>query len=92
MIKDFSHKGLERFFHTGDKRGISPTMAGKLERQLDRLDGAEEPEDMDIPGFGFHELSGNRKGTYSVKVTGNWRLTFTFHQGDAHDVNLEDYH
>ena len=47
---------------------------------------------MNLPGFGFHELKGDRKGTYSVSVSGNWRLTYGFKDGDAIDVNLEDYH
>ncbi|VAW93550.1 Toxin HigB, partial [hydrothermal vent metagenome] len=44
------------------------------------------------PGYRFHELTGKRKGTYSVTVSGNWRITFAFRQGNAYDVNLEDYH
>lgn len=47
---------------------------------------------MNIPGFGFHGLSGSRKGEYSVKVSGNWRVTFKFEGEHALDVNLEDYH
>ncbi len=50
------------------------------------------PEDMNIPGFKFHQLSGDRKGTYAVTVTGNWRITFRFDGEDAIDVDLEDYH
>ena len=51
-----------------------------------------KPEDMSIPGFRFHSLTGNRKGSYSVTVTGNWRITFRFDGEDAIDLNLEDYH
>lgn len=47
---------------------------------------------MALPGYAFHPLKGNRKGTYSVSVSGNWRITFGFVEGDAIDVNLEDYH
>lgn len=59
---------------------------------LDRLDAAVKPEDMNIPGYTFHPLLGDRKGTYAVTVTGNWRITYKFDGEDAIDVNLEDYH
>ncbi len=63
-----------------------------MERQLDRLDAATKPEDMDLPGYRFHPLKGDRKGVYAVSVSGNWRLTFRFAGEDATDVDLEDYH
>ena len=53
---------------------------------------ASVAEDMNFPGSKFHQLIGNRKGEYSVTVSGNWRLTFVFEDGDAYDVNYEDYH
>lgn len=59
---------------------------------LDRLDAAIRPEDMNLPGYGFHGLKGDRKGTYAVSVSSNWRITFRFEKGDAVDVDLEDYH
>lgn len=59
---------------------------------LDRLDTVVRAEDMNIPGYKFHPLSGDRKGTYTVTVTGNWRITFRFDGMDAIDVNLENYH
>jgi toxin HigB-1 len=59
---------------------------------LDRLDAVARPEDMNIPGYKFHPLTGDRKGSYAVTVTGNWRITFRFDGEDAIDVNLEDYH
>ena len=92
MIRDFRHKGLRRFFSEGDHRGIPSEFAPKLVRLLDRLDASTQPGDMNLPGFDFHPLKGNRKGTYGVTVSGNWRLTFRFEEGDAVDVNLEDYH
>ena len=92
MIREFNHKGLARFFQKGDKSGIPPEFADKLERMLDRLDAAIRPEDMNLPGYRLHELKGQRAGTYAVRVTGNWRLTFRFEDGDAVAVNLEDYH
>ncbi len=59
---------------------------------LDRLDASKVPEDMSLPGYGFHELKGDRKGTYSTSVSGNMRLTFRFDAEGAKDVDLEDYH
>lgn len=92
MIRTFKHKGLERFFKKGDHRGIIAKTEARIERMLDRLDTVVRPDDMDIPGYKFHPLAGERKGTYSVTVTGNWRITFRFDGEDAIDVNLEDYH
>ena len=63
-----------------------------IERMLDRLDASVVPEDMDLPGFKFHELKGKRKGIYAVSVSGNWRITFKFDGEGAFDVDLEDYH
>jgi proteic killer suppression protein len=83
---------LKRFFTRGDHRAIPVRNFARLERMLDRLDAAKRPEDMNLPGYGLHELKGQRKGEYAVSVTGNWRLTFGFEDEDAADVDLEDYH
>ncbi|MES2298051.1 MAG: type II toxin-antitoxin system RelE/ParE family toxin [Pseudomonadota bacterium] len=92
MITSFRHKGLERFFSKGDYRGIPATFAPRIERMLDALDAAPRPEDMDLPGFRFHPLAGDRKGSCSVTVSGNWRITFRFDGKHAIEVNFEDYH
>ena len=92
MILTFKHRGLERFFKKGDHRGIIAKTEVRTERILDRLDTVVRPEDMNIPGFKFHQLSGTRKGTYAVTVTGNWRITFRFDGKDPIDVDMEDYH
>ena len=92
MIRTFRHKGLERFFTKGERRGIDARQAERIRRMLDRLDAAAIPQDMNLPGYGFHGLKGERRGTFAVAVSGNWRITFRFHEGDAIDVNLEDYH
>lgn len=92
MIKRFRHKGLDRLFTKSDRRGIDAKQEGKIQRLLDRLEAAAKPEDMDLPGYGFHALKGDRKGSYAVSVSGNWRITFRFEAGDATDVNLEDHH
>ncbi|HQW20240.1 MAG TPA: type II toxin-antitoxin system RelE/ParE family toxin [Rhodocyclaceae bacterium] len=92
MIRTFKHRGLERFFMKEDHRGIIAKSENRIERLLDRLDTAVKPDDMNIPGFRFHGLTGKRKGTYAVSVTGNWRITFRFDGENAVDLDLEDYH
>ena len=64
----------------------------RLRRQLDYLHAATLINDMDLPGFKLHPLKGKRKGTWAVSVSGNWRLTFKFANGEAFDIDLEDYH
>ncbi len=92
MIRTFRHRGLERFFGKGDHRGIIAKSEARIERILDRLDAATKPEDMNIPGFKFHGLGGDRQGVFAVSVTGNWRITFRFEGEDAVELDLEDYH
>jgi len=92
MIRGFRHKGLQRFFIKSDRSGIDAKQAVRIKRLLDRLDSIMRPGDMALPGYEFHLLKGNRKGVYAVSVSGNWRITFKFMDGDVLDVNLEDYH
>ena len=92
MIKSFKHKGLERFYTRGTIAGIQAAHARKLRLILSNLDQAESPDDMDLPGLRLHELRGDRKGIWSVSVSGNWRVTFRFNDRDAEIVNYEDYH
>lgn len=91
MIRSFKHKGLERFFHKGTKSGIQAKHASKLRLILGRLNASATPKDMDLSGLNLHTLSGDRDGTWSVNVSGNWRVTFLFIDGDAEVVNYEDY-
>lgn len=92
MIKSFRHRGIEAFFLTGSKAGIQPHHAARLGRQLKHLDRSARPEDMNVPGWRLHALSGELDGHWSVWVNGNWRLTFTFEDGDAVLVDYQDYH
>lgn len=92
MIRSFRHKGLDAFFTKDDRRKVPADRIERINRQLDRLDAAKMPQDMNLPGWGFHELKGNRKGTYAVSVSGNLRITFRFDGSHAIDVDLEDYH
>ena len=92
VIRSFRHKGLGRYFTKSERRGIDAQHEGRIKRILDRLDAATRPEDMNLPGLGFHPLKGELRGTFAVSVSGNWRITFRFEDGDAIDLNLEDYH
>ena len=92
MIETVKHKGLRRLYEKNDPSGIRPDLVDKVQKILSALEAANGPEDMALPQFRFHPLTGNRRGTYSVTVKANWRVTFHFHEGAAHDVNLEDYH
>jgi proteic killer suppression protein len=93
VIKSFKHKGLETFFERGSKAGIQAAHAPKLARLLARLNQATKAQDMNLPGWRLHSLSGaNLAGHYSVWVNGNWRITFTFEGSDAVLVDYLDYH
>ena len=92
MIRRFKHKGLAKFFETGSKSGIQAQHAERLRLTLGRLNAAAKPEDMGLPGLRLHPLKGIRKGTWTVWVSGNWRITFKFFSGEAEVVDYEDYH
>ena len=91
-ITTFRHKGLERFFTTGSKAVIQAKHAGWLRLILGRLSVAAAAGDMRLPGLDLHELQGQRKGTWAVTVSGNWRITFIFEGRDVERVDYEDYH
>ena len=92
MILSFKHKGLEQFFTTGRKSGIQSKHSKSLQLILGRLNASVAPEDMNLPGLHLHQLSGSRAEIWSVRVSGNWRITFRFNGEHAEIVNYEDYH
>ena len=92
MIKEFRHKGLKQFFETGSKKGIRPDHMRRLSQLLAALDEAEEVIDMDQPGWKLHPLKGDLEDHWSVRVSGNWRMTFVFEYGDADVVDYQDDH
>ncbi|MBP3981385.1 type II toxin-antitoxin system RelE/ParE family toxin [Acidovorax sp. JG5] len=92
MIQSFRHKGLRRLFETGSASGVQAAHAKRLRMQLAALDTAKTIDDMDIPGFRLHVLKGEMLGRWAITVSGNWRLTFGFHDGNAHVLDYEDYH
>jgi proteic killer suppression protein len=92
VIDKIKHKGLRRLHEKNDRSGIRPDLVDKVQKILSALEAADGPEDMALPMFRFHPLTGDRRGSYAVTVKANWRVTFRFHEGAACDVNLEDYH
>ncbi len=92
MIKSFKHRGLKSFHERSDRKLLDAKQVKRIKRLLDVLDIVENVEGLNFLGNDLHQLKGNRKDTWSVGVSGNWRLTFRFDNGDAYDVNLEDYH
>ncbi len=92
MIRSIRHKGLKKFHDIGSAIGIQPAHADRLRMQIAALDTAQTVQDMDIPGFKLHPLKGKLKGRWAISVSGNWRLTFEFKDGDAYLLDYEDYH
>ncbi|HYX26853.1 MAG TPA: type II toxin-antitoxin system RelE/ParE family toxin [Thermoanaerobaculia bacterium] len=91
-IRGFRHKGLELFFSAGKTSKIQARHAERLRLLLGRLNVATEPRDMNLPGLHLHQLKGDRRGTWAVSVSGNWRVTFVFVGKDVGEVDYEDYH
>ena len=92
MIRSFKNKGLQELFERGKSKFINPDFAPKLIRQMDAINEADAPDQLNFPGFNLHELKGERTGFWAMKVNKNWRLTFKFENGGAIDLDLEDYH
>ena len=93
MIKTFQHEGVKTFFETGSTAGIQTVHAPRLGAMLRRLNEASNATGMNVPGWGLHSLQGRElKGHFSVKVSGNWRMTFKFDGTDAVLVDYQDYH
>ncbi len=92
MIIGFRHRGLQRLFEKGERRRIQPEYIDKVEDILARLNIATTPQNVDLPGYRLHRLSGNLAGFWSIAVSGNWRIIFQFHDGNVTDVDLVDYH
>jgi proteic killer suppression protein len=92
-IESIAHKGLRRFFETGNAKGLVGDVA-RLGKMLAFIDAATSFAVLSQPpNYGLHPLTGDRAGTWAMTVTRNWRLTFRMNeQGALTDMNLEDYH
>jgi proteic killer suppression protein len=94
-ISNFAHKGLKLLYAEGSARGVSPDVADKLRKMFAFLDDMEKVEELrSLPSWRAHLLTGDRRGTWSLSVTRNRRLTFRIDaaQNEICDLNLEDYH
>ena len=93
MIRSIADKESKRVWNAERSRRLPADVQQIARRKLRQLDAAERLDEMAIPrGNRLEELKGNRKGTYSVRINDQWRVTFRWHDGDAHDVRIEDYH
>ena len=90
VIRTFRSRALRRYFEAGDAAGLSVPNVSRIGRMPRVLDAASRPEHVNLPGYHFHALRGARR--WSIRVTGNRRITFGWDGGDAIDVDLEDYH
>ncbi len=86
------HKGLKLLANKGDESKINAEWRPKVKRILGTLNVAKDPKELDLPGYGYHKLKGDREGTHSVTVQGNFRITFKWDDEGPLDVDLEDYH
>jgi proteic killer suppression protein len=94
-LRSFAHKGLKRLYTDDTVKGVPPETADKLRKMLAFLDIMDDPEELQaLASWKAHTLTGGRKGTWSLSVTGNLRLTFRVHpsEREIRDLNLEDYH
>ncbi|MEJ1967397.1 MAG: type II toxin-antitoxin system RelE/ParE family toxin [Rhizomicrobium sp.] len=92
MIRSFRSKALRRFVENGDSSKLSVRNVERVAVMLRQIEVAVAPEELNLPGFFFHALKGKDKGRFSIRVTGNYRLTFGWKGEDALDLDLEDYH
>ena len=92
MIVSFQHKGLKLFYEKGNASKLQPQHVGKIRLILTRLEAAVSPADMNVPGYGLHQLTGDMKDFWSVKVDKNYRVIFRFVGENVHDVEYLDYH
>ena len=92
MIRSFHHRGLRRLYERDDPSRMPADQLDRIALALADLDVAGKPNDLDLPGYRLHPLRGDRRGLWSISITGNWRIIFRFEAGDVYDVDLVDYH
>ena len=92
-IRSVRHKGLRRLLEDNDNRGIRHDLVNRVRNILAALVAAQDMNGVEgPPGWRIHQLTGDRAGTWSISVSGNWRLTFEIQKGEICDLDLEDYH
>jgi proteic killer suppression protein len=92
-VGSIAHKGLRRLYEENSSKGLSADTVDKLRKMLTFLDAMQNPEELRaLPTWKAHILTGDRKGTWSLHVTRNRRMTFRIEDDEIVDLNLEDYH
>lgn len=92
-VRSIAHKGLRRLYEENSSKGLSADTVDKLRKMLAFLDAMQDPEELRaLPTWKAHILTGDRKGTWSLHVTRNRRLTFRIEEDEIIDINIEDYH
>lgn len=94
-IRNVIHKGLRRFIEDDDASGLQPAVVGKIRRMVSFLQDMEKEDELrSVPSWKAHQLTGGRKGTWSLLVTKNWRMTFRIDKDEIEiiDLDYEDYH
>lgn len=92
MTDSFKHKGLKELYTEGKVQGVRQDQVERITMVLDALDVAETLEDLNLPAFRFHALQGYNPTRYSMKISGNYRITFEWDSGLVQKIDLEDYH
>lgn len=92
MIKSIRHKGLREYYETGSKAGINADHANKIRLFLSVLSVTESIDNLRSPALRLHLLKVDMKGHWAVDVSGAWRITFKFINGEAIDVDCVQYH
>lgn len=92
MIRTWKHKGLRELFETGRSRRVNPEHLGRAKEILTVINGARTTVDIDLPGYRLHNLAPSRPLTLTIRLRGPWRITFEFRNGDAYDLDYEEYH
>ena len=92
MIRSFRHRGLKRLFERGERAQVRADMRARIENVLAILDRAANPDDVNLPGFRLHQLTGDLRGFWAVTVRANWRIIWRFEGTNVVDVDLIDYH
>ena len=90
-IRSFGSRATKRFAR-GDRRRLPPGLASKIAGVLERLDSISSPADLRQAGYRVHRLTGDRKRSHAVRISGAWRVVFRFQDGNAYDVEAVDYH
>lgn len=92
MIVSFRHRGLKLFYEKGDASKLQPQHVNKIRLILTRLDAAKTPEELNVPGYGLHQLKGNLKDFWSIKIDKNYRIIFKVENENTQELDYIDYH